>query len=161
MNESKQYTAEDLARGEKAEALFRQGYNCAQAVLMTFEDVTGLPLELSAKIASSFGGGIGRLREFCGALSGAEMVLGLVLGYGTPESGNVKMEHYERVQALAKAFREEQGSWICRDQLHLEGAENPVPTPRTKAFYEERPCPRLVNTAAKAVSGMLREARKL
>ena len=89
------------------------------------------------------------------------MVLGLVLGYGTPESGNVKMEHYERVQTLAKAFREEQGSWICRDQLHLEGAENPVPTPRTKAFYEERPCPRLVNTAAKAVSGMLREAGKL
>ncbi len=161
MMENGKYTLEDLARGDKAEALFRQGYNCAQAVLLAFEDVTGLSLALSAKMASSFGGGIGRLREFCGALSGAEMVLGIVLGYENPETGSVKMEHYERVQALAMAFREEQGSWICRDQLHLEGASDPVPTPRTEAFYEERPCPKLVNTAAKAVSAMLREAGKL
>ena len=110
-----------LDRGERAKALFYEGYNCSQAVLCAFEDVTGLDRETSARIASSFGGGMGRLREVCGAVSGAVMALGICRGYSDPSDRGAKETHYRRIQEFAEQFREKNGSIICRELLSGAG----------------------------------------
>ena len=135
-----------MTRAEHAAQLFVEGYNCAQAVAMAFCDLTGLDPKLTAKMASSFGGGMGRLREVCGAVSGMLMVTGTLYGYDE-DVGNVKMEHYSLVQQLAGQFREQVGSIICREILDNPPSD-PVPSPRTEAYYAERPCVRMVYTAA-------------
>ena len=137
-----------MDRCEKAAGLFLEGYNCAQAVAVAFSDVTGLSPEFSAKMASSFGGGLGRLREICGAVSGMAMVAGLLYGYDGPETGEEKKAHYQRVQELAAKFREENGSIVCRDILKNPPSD-PAPSPRTAEYYAQRPCARMVYTAAK------------
>ena len=150
-----------MDHAERARELFLQGYNCAQAVLCAFCDVTGLPMDEAARLASSFGGGIGRLREFCGALSGAEMVLGLARGYAVPDSAAKKI-HYERVRALAARFTDAEGTFTCRELLLRAGlAEAAVPggapEERTAEFYAKRPCPRLVFLAARITEETLAE----
>ena len=137
-----------------AAELFLQGYNCAQAVAVAFCDVTGLSPEFSAKMASSFGGGMGRMREVCGAVSGMLMVAGLLYGYGTPDDGQQKKEHYALVQALAGSFREQMGSIICRELLKNPPSD-PNPTPRTAEFYAQRPCARFVVLAAQILDQYL------
>ena len=131
-----------------AAELFMQGYNCAQAVTVAFSDVTDLDKETSAKIASSFGGGMGRMREVCGAVSGMLMVAGLLYGYDDPKADAAKKELYKLVQAQAGAFREEVGSIICREILKNPPSD-PNPSPRTAEYYAQRPCARMVFTAAK------------
>lgn len=143
--------------GEKAKALFLEGYNCCQAVFGAFCDETGLPFETAMRIASSLGGGVGRLREMCGALLGGEMVLGAMYGYDTPETGAVKAAHYERVQYLAHLFRDVYGSYECRDLLGTGGEERPSPAPRTKDFYESRPCLGIVEEAARMTERLLKQ----
>ncbi len=137
-----------MEHGMKAAELFMQGYNCAQAVAVSFCDVSGLDESFTAKIASSFGGGMGRLREVCGAVSGMFMVLGHLYGYDNPgDDDDNKKELYSRVQELAKRFEEQNGSIVCREILKNPPTD-PAPTPRTAAFYAERPCVRMVMTAA-------------
>ena len=131
-----------------AAELFLKGYNCAQAVAMAFCDVTGLEEPFVAKMASSFGGGMGRMREVCGAVSGMVMVAGILYGYDGPEEGPVKKAHYELVQHLAGKFREQAGSIICREILD-KPASDPNPTPRTAEFYAQRPCARMVVLATR------------
>ena len=138
-----------------AEKLFYEGYNCFQSVFGAFTDVTGLNRETALRLASSLGGGVGRLREMCGALLGAEMVLGAQLGYDGPEKGSVKAQHYARVQELAYRFKREAGSYLCRELLGVDGAQDPVPEERTDTYYAERPCPRLVRLAARLTDEML------
>ena len=129
--------------------LFLSGSNCAQAVLLAFSDVTGMDHQTAAKFSSSFGGGMGRLREVCGAVSGMLMVAGLLYGYEDPGEGDCnKKEHYQRVQYLAGKFREEVGSIVCREILKNPPSD-PNPTPRTQSFYEQRPCARMVMTAVR------------
>ena len=140
--------------GEKAAQLFLQGYNCAQAVAVAFCDVTGLEPDFAAKMASSFGGGMGRLREVCGAVSGMLMVAGLLYGYDSPGEDSVKKEHYQLVQKLAGQFREEIGSIVCREILKNPPAD-PTPTPRTAEFYSNRPCVRMVIQAAEVLDRYL------
>ena len=144
---------------ERATALFQEGYNCAQAVFCAFADVTGLDLETSARLASSFGGGLGRLREVCGAVSGAAMVLGMAEGYADPKDGQAKKDHYARVRDFAARFREANGSIVCRELLaggdpHAAqpGGE---PEARTPEFYKKRPCPELVGMAVDILDEML------
>lgn len=133
---------------ETAAELFLNGSNCAQAVVVAFCDVTGLEPDFAAKMSSSFGGGMGRLREVCGAVSGMLMVLGLLYGYEDPGEGDQnKKEHYALVQQLAGQFREDVGSIICREILDNPPSD-PNPTPRTAEFYAKRPCARMVMTAA-------------
>lgn len=151
---------EHVSRSETAERLFLSGYNCAQAVFGAFADVTGIPFDLAMRVSSSLGGGVGRLREICGAVNAAEAVLGAVLGFDTPETGSVKAEHYARVQKLAYRFREEYGSWRCAELLGLNGPEPPQPSERTAGFYASRPCLRLVRGAVEILEEMLREAGK-
>ena len=136
--------------------LFMQGYNCAQAIAVGFCDVTGLDKEFAAKMASSFGGGMGRLREVCGAVSGMLMVAGLVYGYAVPGDDRVKKEHYARVQALAGAFRAEAGSIVCREILKNPPTD-PTPSPRTEEYYKTRPCVRMVYLAGKVLDAYLAE----
>lgn len=130
-----------------AAELFLKGYNCAQAVTMAFSDLLGLNEAYCAKMASSFGGGIGRLREVCGAVSGMALVAGLLYGYDGCEDDERKKEHYTLVQKLAEEFRKEVGSIICRDILKNPPSD-PAPTPRTAEYYAQRPCARMVMLAA-------------
>ncbi len=132
----------------KAKALFEEGYNCAQAVLLTFDDMTGFDTKTAAALSSSFGGGMGRLREVCGAVSGMFMVSGVVRGYSAPETGDKKAEHYAFIQKLAADYKKENGSIICRELLDLPGADSPVPEERTAEYYRRRPCGEYVARAA-------------
>ena len=145
-------------RTERASRLFREGYNCSQAVVLAFADLLPVPPEQAAKLASSFGGGMGRLREVCGAVSGMLIVAGLLYGYGTPERGAAKQTHYERVQELALAFEQMHGSLVCRELLGLKTRhDGPAPAPRTAEFYQKRPCEGMICDAAGILESYLRD----
>ena len=141
----------------KAAELFLSGSNCAQAVLMAFGDVTGLEDSFAAKLSCSFGGGMGRMREVCGAVSGMLMVAGLLYGYDDPgEKDCNKKAHYKLVQELACRFREEVGSIVCREILKNPPSD-PNPSPRTAEYYAQRPCARMVMTAARILDEYMAE----
>ena len=144
---------------ELAAELFLSDCNCAQAVLEAFSDVTGLEKSFAAKLASSFGGGMGRMREVCGAVSGMLMVAGLLYGYDDPGENDVnKKAHYQLVQNLAGQFREKIGSIICRELLGLASPEGtPQAEARTPEYYKKRPCPELVALAAQILEEWLAE----
>jgi len=147
-----------MDHGERAKALFYEGYNCAQAVFCAFTDVTGLSVDEAARIASSFGGGMGRLREVCGTMSAAILVLGYARGYSDPKDPEAKARHYRRVQAYAARFREANGALLCRDLLAgVETTEGPEPEARTPEYYARRPCPMIVCRAARILEEMLAE----
>ena len=136
------------------------GFNCAQAVFCAFTDVTGLDLAASARLSSSFGGGLGRLREVCGAVSAASMVLGLAKGYDAPGNSELKKRHYALVRAFAERFREEAGSINCRALLTQAGVMAETggePDERTPEYYAKRPCPELVRRAAHILDEMLQD----
>ena len=145
-----------MDHGMKAAELFLGGYNCAQAVVVAYCDLTGLDESFAAKLASSFGGGMGRMREVCGAVSGMLMVAGLLYGYDTPGDDISKKAHYGLVQALAGKFREEVGSIVCREILKNPPSD-PNPTPRTAEFYAQRPCARMVLLAGQILDDYIRE----
>ena len=145
-----------MDHGIKAAELFLGGYNCAQAVAVAFCDLTGLEEKQAAKMASAFGGGMGRLREVCGAVSGMLLVLGILDGYDDPTDDAAKKALYSRLQELAREFREENGSIICRELLDNPPAD-PNPTPRTADFYTQRPCARMVLTAARILDEYLQK----
>lgn len=135
---------------ELAKELFEKGYNCAQSVFAAFCDETGLDLNTSLKIASSFGGGMGRLREVCGAVAGMFMVAGMKYGYTDPSDKKAKTKHYKLIQDLAKQFEKENGSIICRELLGLSiKHDNPTPADRNENYYKKRPCAELVEQAAR------------
>ena len=137
-----------MDHGLKAAELFLSGYNCAQAVAVAFHEELGLTEKQAARMASAFGGGMGRMREVCGAVSGMLMVLSYVYGYDTPGDDISKKRLYGQVQALAAGFRAENGSIICREILKNPPSD-PNPTPRSAEFYAQRPCARMVMTAAR------------
>ena len=120
-----------MDHGERAAELFLRGYNCAQSVAVAFCDVTGMDEKTAARMASAFGGGMGRMREVCGAVSGMLMVLSVLYGYDTPGDDVSKKELYTRVQALAGRFREAVGSIVCREILKNPPSD-PNPSPRTE-----------------------------
>ena len=149
-----------MTHAQKAEALFYEGYNCAQSVLLAFGDVTGLDQKTAAMLSSSFGGGLGRLREVCGAVSGASMVLGSLRGYDDPKDAEAKKAHYHLIQEFADRFRQANGSIVCRELLSgISTAEGRDPEARTESYYKKRPCPRLVFQAAEIVDSMLLSER--
>ena len=136
--------------------LFLQGYNCAQAVAVAFCDGTGMDQKLAAKMAAPFGGGMGRMREVCGAVSGMFMVLGTLYGYDNSDAESTKKALYTQVQALAEQFRAENGRLICREILKNPPSD-PNPSPRTAEYYAKRPCARMVMTAAKLMDEFIAE----
>lgn len=147
-----------INHGEKAKELFLQGYNCSQAVFAAFCDVTGIDFNTALMISSSFGGGMGRMREVCGAVSGMFMVAGALYGYDSPKDNKIKSEHYARIQKLAEDFKKLNHSIICRELLGLEGKDNkPQASPRTTEYYKKRPCSELVCQAAQIMDNYISE----
>ncbi len=143
---------------EKACRLFAEGRNCSQAVLLAFSDVTGLDDTLALKLSSSFGGGMGRMREVCGACSGMFMAAGILYGYSSADNDREKAEHYKRIQYLAQQFKDIHGTIICRELLkNLSVSSSPVPDKRTKEYYKVRPCVRFVETAAEILDRYIEE----
>ena len=139
---------------------FKRGYNCAQAVAIAFADEMGMSETELAKMASSFGGGMGKMREVCGAVSGALLVYGALRGNSDPEDGEAKKQHYARVQEFAARFKAEHETIICRKLLKniaLKKESTSEPEARTEDYYRTRPCVRFVETAATILAQMLAE----
>ncbi|MBQ7859521.1 MAG: C_GCAxxG_C_C family protein [Faecalibacterium sp.] len=139
--------------GEKAVEYFKRGYNCSQSVVAPFAEELGLSEELALKLSCGFGGGIGRLREMCGALCGVVMVLGLE--YADAQNPASRSDVYDKVQLLAQQYKAESGrdTYICRELL-----ANSSPTPgtraeeRTEGYYKRRPCVELVRMSAELLA---------
>ncbi len=148
-----------MTKREIAMQLFGEGYNCAQSVAAAFSEETGLPKEALIKMASGFGGGIGRLREVCGAVSGMVLVCNMLYGYESPTDGESKKNYYKDIQSLLLQFKSRNGTYICRDLLSLpENNENsPVPETRTAEYYKRRPCKELVGDAAEILEKYINE----
>jgi len=140
---------ENSAYAKKAMQLFKEGYNCSQAVILAFSDKYDIEGKTAVKLASSFGGGMGRMREVCGAVSGMFMVAGLLYGYDDPKAKEEKADHYARIQQLAAEFTKINGSIVCRELLGLtQKKDDPTPSERTAEYYKKRPCEQLVGIAA-------------
>ena len=134
---------------EKSEELFMSGCNCAQSVFAAFAEELGIDEELAKRVSCGLGGGVGRLREVCGAGTGATLVLGMKYG---PEKTVV----YEKVQAFAAEFKAEMGSIVCRELLSGSGATSGgAPEARTPEYYRKRPCSEIVRFAADTVAKYL------
>ena len=140
------------SRVSTATSYFEQGYNCSQAVFMAYSDMYDLEPETAAKLATSFGGGMGRLREVCGAVSGMFLVLGLQYPFTDTKDKTAKNTNYKAVQRTANEFKMAMGSYICADLLKLKHEpQNPESSERNEAYYKSRPCTRCVAKAAEIV----------
>ncbi len=145
-------------RVARAKELFNSGYNCCQAVVMAYADIIELEPTLAATIAAPFGGGMGRLREVCGAVSGMTMIAGFLSPCPTNSDAIAKKENYTLVQHFAEAFREQNGAIVCRTLLGLDRTkDDPTPSARTAEYYRKRPCAELVADAARIIAEYLLE----
>ena len=133
-------------RQKKAEELFREGFNCAQSALLAFEDLIDIDRDTLLKMSSSFGGGFGRMREVCGAVSGICMAAGLLFGYCEAKDYEAKKKHYALIQKLMGEFKEKNGYYVCRELLGTAESGG-APEARTPEYYKKRSCPELVVSA--------------
>ena len=146
-------------RKELAESLFRQGYNCCQAVVLAFEDIAagkGITRAQLEALASGFGGGMGRMREVCGCVSGMTMLAGII-SPADPKDHDARTANYALVQKFAAEFKEQNGSIVCRELLGLRAQqkESPEPSERTAHYYKSRPCAEMVACAAGIVAARI------
>ena len=147
-----------MSRADRAEELFRKGYNCSQSVFASFADVLGMTVEEAARIASPFGAGFGKLREVCGAVSGMTLAAGYLKGYDDPADYESKKELYRLIQNMCAEFKEHEGTIICRDLLGLkEGEDLAEPSVRTEEYYQSRPCIGACRVAAEIATKYLLE----
>ncbi len=145
-------------KGDRAYELFKEGYNCSQAVFGAFSEELGVDFETAVKLVSGFGGGIGRMREVCGTFTGLTMAASMIYGYNAPKDTDTKTELYEKIRALGDKFREDNGSIICRELLGLQKAEkSAVPEARTAEYYQKRPCAELCRYAADLLEQFIKE----
>ena len=146
-------------RVERAQNYFKSGYNCAQAVVMAFDDVMQMSPEELARLAAPFGGGMGRMREVCGTVSGMAFLAGAIKPSADPSNIEERKNNYALVQTFAQKFREENGDIVCRRLLGLEPAvertETAMPSERTQEYYRKRPCSEYVGCAARIVAEYL------
>ncbi len=147
-----------MDRADNAKELFENGCNCCQAVFCAFLEETNLSKDDALRLSAGFGGGMGRMREVCGAVSGMIMVLSNKFASTDPNDHEKKKELYALIQKAANDFKEENGSIICRELLGLsEKSSSPVPEERTKEYYKKRPCAELVRCAAEIAEKYLGE----
>lgn len=143
-------------RVERARNYFLEGYNCAQAVVMAFDDIMAMDVAQLARLAAPFGGGMGRMREVCGTVSGMAMVAGAIAPSNNPKNLEERKTNYALVQTFAESFRQENGDIVCRRLLGLEPvverAETAMPSERTAEYYKKRPCVEYVACAARIVA---------
>lgn len=151
--------AEIEARVEKARELFHEGFNCSQSVFAACADLYGIDDEsLALRLAASFGGGIGRMRQTCGAACGMFLLAGLETGSSTPGDHDGKAANYAFVQDLAARFKQQQGSLICAELLGIAPKpQSPTPEPRTEAYYHKRPCADIVADAVRVYLNTINE----
>jgi len=138
-------------RIEKAVALFKEGFNCSQSVVAAFADQYGFTHKQALRMSASFGGGIGRMRETCGAACGLFMLAGLETGAVEGADRDGKARNYAVVQELVEEFKRRNGALKCADLLGLSKKEPVVSTPeaRTAQYYAKRPCVKMVEEAAR------------
>ena len=147
-------------KGDRAEQLFLEGYNCSQAVAGAFADEIGLPFEKVIMLISGFGGGFSRAREVCGTVSGGVFVLSALYGYTDVNNASLKKNCYTVVRRLMELFKNECGSCVCRELLGLKAGEDTSLdhiSHRTGEFYGKRPCPRLCKIAAELTEQVIDE----
>lgn len=149
-----------MSRGDIAKNYFLKGYNCSQAVALAFADMLDMDEKTIVRCVSGFGGGMSRMREVCGSMSGIVFVMSMLYGYD--EAGDVegKMELYARVQELGKRFKEDNGSVVCRELLGIDkkGFDAPTPDARTSDYYQKRPCKDLIKYAADLLEAYIASA---
>lgn len=146
----------EKSRKEIAMEYFDSGYNCAQSVTLAFADLLEEDEKTLARLSASFGGGFGRMREICGAVSGMGFVLGSLYGYDDPKDAENKKALYERIQGVAREFEEENGTIVCRELLRLDVRhDDPTPEARTETYKKARPCKELVGSAAEILDNYL------
>lgn len=151
-----------MTHAEKARDLFLKGYSCSQSVFLAYCDLTGIDEKTAALLASSFGGGMGRMREVCGAVSGMLMAAGMLYGYDSPNAAGEKAAHYARVQELARRFKARNASIICRDILgKIAEDKSFIPQERTEKYYSTRPCAKMVYDAAEILEQYIAEQEKV
>jgi len=150
------------SRTERAVELFMEGFNCSQSVFAAYADLFGMEKETALRVSASFGGGIGRMREVCGAANGMFLVAGMLTGSVEGKDQVAKKNNYEVVQRLAAEFKKENGgTYICREMLGLskDGSRvalgNTTPEARTEEYYKKRPCLKTIRGAAAIVERML------
>ena len=138
-------------RVEKAKTLFKQGFNCSQSVFAACADLYGIEDKaLALRLSASFGGGIGRMRQTCGAACGMFMLAGLENGSAVVGDAEGKMQNYALVQELAEKFKQENGSLICAELLGIAPKpQEPTPEARTEEYYKKRPCAEMVASAVR------------
>lgn len=145
---------------EKAVAYFKEGYTCAQSVVLAYADLYEEEVKTLVKVSGSFGGGMGRLREVCGAVSGAAMILGLEYPISGPDNKQGKSSNYAAIQQVAYAFKEKMGSYICADLLKIPRfPQAPDPEDRNSAYYSKRPCAYCVAVAAEMLGEEIKRHR--
>lgn len=151
-----------MKKSEKAVELFKKGYNCSQSVFGAFAEDLGIDFETAVMISSSFGGGMGRMREVCGAVSGMSMAASMLFGCDDPKNADKKKEIYQTIQSLAGEFRNKNGSIICRELLGLDknAATPPTPEARTPQYYKKRPCALLVYDAAEILEKYIEKCKE-
>lgn len=143
-------------RALRAKEYFREGYNCAQSVALAYADITALDEPTVATITASFGGGMGRLREVCGAVSGMAFLASFISPCPSKDNTEAKKANYALVQEFAEAFRKQNGAIVCRTLLGLDRPKDePTPSARTAEYYKKRPCADLVYDAALIVGNYL------
>ncbi|MGN1220079.1 MAG: C-GCAxxG-C-C family protein [Candidatus Cryptobacteroides sp.] len=157
-------------RVRKAGLLFKEGgYNCCQAVVLAYCDLFGLDEKTAASLSSGFGGGMGRMREVCGSVSGMVMLSGMLSPADNPADKAGRTANYALVQEVAGEFKRINGSIICRELLGLdkkpaEGeatVESPVPSDRTAEYYKKRPCEELVRISARIIGERIKNTKVL
>lgn len=144
---------------ERAIELFKEGYNCSQSVFVAFCHRFGLDEETAKKISAGLGGGVGRMREVCGAVSGAAMVIGSICAGVDGKDNDSKQKNYELVREFADRFKEKNDSIICRELLGLDikMEKSAEPEKRTSEYYKKRPCVELVADAAELLTELIKE----
>lgn len=151
----------DVKYGERAQRAvdyFKSGLNCAQAVFLVYAEDFGMDKETALAVSSSFGGGMGRLREVCGAVSGVFMAAGMRFGTYPAGDAAAKKRHYAIIQELAGRFEAAHGSIVCRELLGLkQKRQQPEPEKRTDEYYKKRPCPELIRDTVEIYDRFLEE----
>lgn len=149
-----------MNRADKAKELFESGCNCCQAVFCAFANESAIPFDTALRICAGLGGGVGRMREVCGAVSGMAMVLSEKFASSDVNDRKAKTELYSMIQKAAEEFKKENGSIVCRELLGLsENSSDPTPEKRTTEYYQKRPCAELVRIAAQIAENQIENAK--
>jgi C_GCAxxG_C_C family probable redox protein len=148
-----------MSEKDRAVELFKEGFNCSQSVFTAFAYRFGMDEETALKVSAGLGGGLGRMREVCGAVSGGAMVIGSICSATEGKDGDSKQKNYELVREFAEKFAKENSSIICRELLELDVKmeKSAKPEERTAQYYKKRPCVELVECAARIIEEMIKE----